>query len=175
MFESAIEADELVARIKDYEDFIQSAEAERDAFISHYQAKIDVAKTICDDKTKDARTEILLLTEQLKHFAEANLVGKSRSVKLPSGTLSFRKQPTRFFFDDLTSADAKSERLIDFVKHNAHQFLKVKVDESVDWEHFRRKLGFDESGQDVYFTDTGEIIDGLHAQILPDKFTVKTS
>lgn len=175
MCETAIEADELLERISEQKAIIDAAEAERDAFISRYEEKIEMAKALCDDKTKDARDEITLLTEQLKRYAEANLTGKKRSVQLPSGTLSFRKQQPRFFYDDLTSADAKSERLIDFVKHNAHEFLKVKVEEAVDWEHFRRKLSFDEGGQDVFYTETGEIIDGLHAQILPDKFTVKTS
>lgn len=172
MCETAIEADELLARISEQKAIIDAAEAERDAFIDHYQSKIEMAKALCGDKTKDARETIALLTEQLKRYAEANLTGKSRSVKLPSGTLSFRKQQPRFFYDDLTSADAKSERLIDFVKHNAHEFLKVKVEEAVDWEHFRRKLDFSEDGQDVVYTETGEIIDGLRAQMLPDTFKV---
>ena len=174
MCETAIEADELLERISEQKAIIDAAEAERDAFISRYEEKIEMAKALCDDKTKDARAEITLLTEQLKRYAEANLVGKSRSVKLPSGTLSFRKQQPRFFYDDLTQAGARNKRLIDFVKHSAHEFLKVKVDESVDWEHFMRQLDFSDDGQDVVYTATGEIIDGLRAQTLPDKFKVET-
>ena len=72
----------------------------------------------------------------------------------------------------MKEANAQDERLIHFVKHNAYSYLKVKVDESVDWAKFKRQLVIDDNGE-VSFKETGELIDGLHAQRLPDKFTVK--
>ena len=113
-----------------------------------------------------------LIEEQLKRYAEVHLPEGRKTVRLPSGTLSFTKQSPRYFFDDLKAAGGKDERLIKFVKHNAFDCLKVKVEESVDWKKFKSRLETSENG-DVYFADTGEIIGGLHAQFLPDKFKVE--
>lgn len=114
-----------------------------------------------------------MLTEQLRQFAQTQITDKRRSVKLPTGTLSFRKQPTRFFFVDGSEAHAKDPRLINFVKQYADAYLKVQTVESVDWANFKTKLVAD--GDNVIFADTGEILEDLHAQILPDKFMVNPS
>ena len=118
-------------------------------------------------------SQIAQLTEQLRRYAEIHLEDGKKSLNLPSGKLAFRKQAPRYFFDDLKEASSKDERLIRFVKHNAHEFLKVKVEESVDWLKFKSKLV--PNGADVFYEETGELIEGLHAQILPDKFTVTTT
>ena len=169
---TALEADELIDKIAIHEARIKFAEQERDAFIARYNEKISAARTICDDKCKSARESIAYLTELLRRFAEANVSDKKRSVSLPSGTLAFRKNSPRFFFDDLKEANSADERLIHFVKHNAADYLKVKVEESVDWAKFKAQLEVGDEGL-VSFKATGEVIDGLHAQIVPDSFTVK--
>lgn len=170
---TAIEADELLEKIAQHEAAIKAAEAERDAFVKHYEAKISAACALCDKVTSNARQSIASLTESLRRYAETRITDKKRSVSLPSGTLSFRKQSPRFFYDDLKEAGAHDERMIDFVKHNANEYLKVKVEESVDWVKFKTKLTTD--GETVCYSETGEIIEGLHVQQLPDKFTVKTA
>lgn len=172
MIETAIEADEVLERLKQLQAQIAAAESERDAFISHYEAKIDAAKQICADKTSEAREQIAIWTEALKQFAQANLPENKKSITLPTGTLQFRKSSPQFFYDDLKPANAQNERLIHFVKHNARDYLKVKIEETVDWAKFKSKLEISEGGE-VFIGDTGEIVDGLHAQILPDKFEVK--
>lgn len=173
MIDDKLQADDALERISNLEKFIADAQQEFDDFKRHFELKILAAEKIRDEKTKDAREQIALLTEGLRQFAQSQISGKVRSVKLPGGTLSFRKQPPKFFFSDLSEANSKDARLINFVKHNAHEFLKVKVEESVDWANFKTKLITD--GENVVFADTGEIIDDLHVQMLPDKFTVKTS
>ena len=171
---TAVEVDDLLAAIADFEKKIKSAESERDALIAHYQEKIFAAGKIFEDKTAQVKLEIASLTERLRRYAVANLPDNGRrSLVYPSGKLAFRKQPPKFFFDDLTEANGRDERIIHFVKHNAHRFLKVKVEESVDWAQFKTKLSY--TGDAVVYKETGEIIDGLHAHILPDKFTVTTS
>lgn len=170
-----IEADELLDEIAKHEATIKEAEKERDEFIAHYEKKISAAEHICEIATKEAREKIALITERLKRFAEVNVTDKRRSIPLASGTLAFRKQAPRFFFDISKDIDGTDERLIQFVKHNAHQYLKVKVTESVDWAKFKGKLIIDSDGSNVSYAETGEIIDGLCAQFLPDKFTVKLS
>lgn len=172
MIETAIQADETLEQIKNLQAQITAAEAERDEFKSYYEAKIANAEKICTDKTDTLRTEIALLTEELKRFAVNNLPDDRKSIALPTGTLQFSKTATRYFYDDLKPVSGTDERLIHFVKHNAHEFYKVQYTESVDWRAFKSKLKISDDG-DVYLGDTGEIIDGLRAQILPDKFEVK--
>lgn len=171
MIETAIEADEVLEQIKALEAQIKKAEAERDAFIVHYQSKIAAAQSICDAKCKAIREQIAQLTDDLRRYAEINLPADRKSIDLPSGTLKFRKQDPLYFYDELKPAE-QDERLLQFVKRNAHRYLKVKYAENVNWADFKRKLSVD--GDNVYFTDTGEVIDGLHAQLRPDKFTVMT-
>lgn len=173
MIETPIEADETIEQIKHLQEQIKSAEQERDAFKSHYQAKIAAAEQICTDKTDALRTEIALLTEELKRFAVANLPADRKTIALPTGTLQFRKSPTRYFYDDLKPAN-QDPRLISFVKHNAHEYYKVQYTESVDWAKFKANLKISDDG-DVYLEDTGEIIDGLRAQRLPDTFKVEVT
>lgn len=169
-----IEVDDLLERYAAINRVIASFEKKRDGFISHYQAKIAKAQEICESECKAAKIEMELITQQLKRYAQTQVTDKRRSVQLPSGTLSFRRQAPRFFFDDLKEAKANDERLIRFVKHNAHEYLKVKVEEAVDWSKFKSKLQVSNSGE-VFYSETGEFIEGLHAQLLPDSFTVKTS
>ncbi|MBR0061835.1 MAG: host-nuclease inhibitor Gam family protein [Selenomonadaceae bacterium] len=153
----------LTAQIKAYED-------ERDALIAHFKGKISVAENICDEQTREQREEIAALTEQLRRFATERVSDKKRSVKLPSGTLAFRKVQPKFYFDN-AEVNATSDRLIQFVKQNAPDFLKVKTVESADWANFKKQLVI--NGDNAFFKDTGEIVDGLTVQQFPDEFNVK--
>lgn len=172
MIETVIEADEALEKIKNLQEQIKSAEQERDEFKSYYEAKIANAEQICEQKTEAVRAEIAILTEELKRFAQANLPADKKSIALPTATLQFRKSSPQFFFDDLKPVSGTDARLIHFVKHNAHNFYQVKYTESVDWRAFKSKLKISDDGE-VYLEDTGEIIDGLRAQRLPDSFKVE--
>lgn len=167
---TVVEVEEMLDRISGYEEMIGFAEMERDALTAHYNSKIEAANEICEQKCKPWRAEIALLTEQLRQYAEDNTTDKRRSVKLPSGTLSFRKQAPRFYFDE-GEANAQNPALLKFVKANGSKYLKVE--ESVDWANLKPRLQC--IGDQVVYEETGEIIAGMKAQILPDKFTVKTS
>ena len=166
-----LDADELLEEYRQCEERIKAAETERDEFRALYEKKIERATDICDKLTVEERNRMAFITERLRQFATTHVTDKLRSVELPTGKLAFRKQPPKFFFDDLKEANGKDARLIDFVKHNAYDFLKVRVDETVDWLKFKSKLAIDEEGN-VFYKETGELINGLHAQTQPDKFTV---
>ena len=170
--ELAANADALLEEIETCEEKIKEAERECEALISRYNAKIYTAKELCEKKCRFARESIALLTEELRRYAETQVTGKKRSVQLPSGTLSFRKQEPKFFFDDLKEANAQDSRLIGFARQNAPEYLIAKVEESMDWAKFKHQLVIDDGGG-VSFKETGEIIEGLHAKLRPDKFTVK--
>ena len=92
-----IQADELLEQIAEYQAQIKAAEDERDEFIAHYEMKIASANDICEKATYQARQEIATLTEALRHFAEANLPAGRKSIKLPSGTLQFRRVEPKYF------------------------------------------------------------------------------
>lgn len=165
-----VEVEELLGQIAAYQEQLKSLEDKRDQLIAHYQEKIRAAETICDRESAQARVEIALLTEKLKRYAENNLEDGKKSIAFPSGKLAFRKQPTRFFFDDMQEARSTDERLIKFAKANAPEF--VKITETVAWDKLKQKLVVD--GEEVFYNATGELINGLRAQVQPDKFTVTT-
>lgn len=167
---TAVEVDEILETVADLESIIAAAQAERDNLIARYNEKITAAQIICEEKCKPARAEIALLTEKLRRYAEENTTGKHRSIQLPSGTIGFRRQAPRFYFDD-GEAGAQNKSLLAFVKANGGKYLKVE--ESVDWANLKPRLKL--IGDQVVYEDTGEVIGGLHAEIPPDKFTVKTS
>lgn len=153
------QADDLLEQIARYNAQIKAAEDERDEFIAHYEMKIASANDICDKATYQARQEIAVLTEALRRFAEANLPAGRKSIKLPSGTLQFRRQYPKYFING-REANAKSAELLDFAKANAPEY--VKTTEYVDW-----------SGLKKHLEETGEYVEGLEVQEYPDAFTVE--
>ena len=169
-----IQADELLEQIAEFEAKIKTAEDERDEFIAHYEAKISKARELCEKSTIPARQEIAVLTEVLRQYAAANLPENRKSIKLPSGTLSFCKKHPKFFIDG-REVDGKSKPLLDFAKTRAPDYLKTKVEEYVDWAGLKKLLTFGGDDGGVYFADTGELIDGLQVQTFPDDFTVDTN
>ena len=166
-----LEADDLLEKISALEEKIKAAEAERDDFIFHYEKKILSAKKLCDEATIPARREIAALTEVLRRFAAANLPEGRKSIELPGGKLSFSKNYPKFFIGG-QEVDGKSKALLDYAKINAPEYLKTKVEEYVDWSGFKKKLTFD--GDTVFYSETGEAVEGLSVQTFPDTFTVKT-
>ena len=168
---TVVDADAILEQIADIQAQIKICEGERDALINRYRGKITAAENICDDATKPLHEEIALLTEQLRRYAADHVSDKKRSVKLPSGTLAFRKVAPKFFFD-AQEVSGSNEQLIQFVKDNAPDFLKVKTVETADWANFKKQLVID--GDNVFLADTGELVNGLTVQQFPDEFTVKT-
>ena len=154
-----LQADELLEQIAELQVQIKAAEDERDEFIAHYQAKIERARDICAKATIEPRREIEVLTEALRRYAEANLSEGRKSIRLPSGTLSFHRQYPKYFIDG-RAANAQSPALLTFAKANAPEY--VKVTEYVDWSGLKRHL-----------QETGEYVEGLEVQEFPDAFTVK--
>lgn len=94
---------------------------------------------------KEYDFHIEYLTNILKPYAEEQIKGtKMKSFKLPSGRLQFRIS-TSYIKDD--------EKLLSYCQSNSPEYLK----NSVNWEAFKKKLNFDESGRAV--TSDGEVLD----------------
>ena len=168
---SVFEADEILEQIAALEAKIKAAEQERDTFVEIYRSKIMRAVELCEQKTVGDRQEIAILTEELRRFAAENLPENKKSISLPSGSMFFKKQCPKFYFNE-AEAGGGNEQLIEFCKTNAPEFVKQKIVETVDWAALKKRLSFDETG--VYFGDTGEMLVGWTVQEFPDKFTVTT-
>lgn len=169
---TVFEADEILVQIADLEAKIKEAEQERDAFIEIYQAKIMRVVELCEQKTVGDRQQIAILTEELRRFAAESLPENRKSIYLPSGSMSFKKQQPKFYIGE-TEVNGGNEQLLALCKVNAPEFVKQKVIETADWAELKKRLIIDDGK--VFFEDTGELIDGLTVQEFPDKFTVTTA
>ena len=167
-----IEAEQILTLIAEQKAQIAAEEKECQALIDFYCQKITRAQDICEKATREAKELVSYYTEQLREYAAENLVGKKRSVALPSGTLSFRKQSPKFYLNGKEFKN-NDERLITVVKQIAPEYIKVKTEEYTDWAKFKGKLLIVDDG--VVFEETGEFIPDMRGRIEPDKFTVTLS
>ena len=167
-----LEAEQILTLIVEQQAQIQAEEKERDALVDYYCQKITRAQDICEKNTREAKELVAYYTEQLRAYAAENVTEKKRSVPLPSGTLSFRKQSPKFYLDGKEFKN-NDERLIAVVKQVAPEYVKVKTEEYTDWAKFKGKLLIVDDG--VVFEETGEFIPDMRGKIEPDKFTVTLS
>ena len=165
------DVEEILQQIHDLEDEIKDAEEKRDDSISFHMNKIELAKRICETDTREQKEEIERLRYSLEVYYRENPPKRGKSIKFSGGTIAYRKQNPRFLFAD---EEVRSElpALVDFVRMYYPEYIKTK--ESVDWATFKTKLQVDDDNG-VVFAETGEIIDGLQVQTMPDKFTVTTN
>ena len=161
-----VDANELLEKIGEYAATIEKYESERDALIEKYQQKIYMAKEICERNCFQERAEIEILTEQLRRYATENLPKGKRSIELPNGRLAFKKQ-SRYSCNG-EAVNGQTQELIEFARKNAPQYLK-----KLAWSDFAKNLIAD--GEKVYYKETGELIEGLKFERMPDSFTVKTA
>lgn len=123
----------------------------------------------CEHDCEGVLAEIAVLESQLADYAANNLPDGKRSVQLQNGRIQFRKQPP-LITDADGNSPVKSKLVLQFVKNNAADCLKIE--ENINWAKLKSKLTVD--GDCVLFADTGEVIDGLHAQFVPDKCIIDT-
>ena len=161
------DVEEILQQIHDIDIEIAAETSKRDQSILFHRMKIERAKEICDTDTADARLKRSELAYQLEKYFNANPPTKTKTLKFSGGSFGYLKSSTKFFFNgEEVSSDNKN--LLDFAKRqNRHEFVKTK--EILDWAKLKNSIDFD--GREVFFKDTGEIIDGLHAQ---KTFSVKT-
>jgi hypothetical protein len=114
------------------------------------------------DNLKGLVTQKHYYEQILMDYAKRETVGKkSKSVKLPYGTLSLRKVAPKFIYDDAV--------LIEWAKNNAPSLITVKTTESVDKKEFK-SIGQIENGA---FKLAGEEVPGVQIVEQEDSFTVK--
>lgn len=162
------DVEDILQQIHDLDEDIAVETNKRDLSIAFHREKIDRAKEICDTATADARLKRAELSFKLERYFNANPPKKAKTLKFSGGSFGYLKSSTKFFFDG-EEVDANNKNLLDFTKKAGRQEF-VKNKETLDWAKLKTAIDFDDDG--VFFTDTGEIIDGLRAQ---KSFTVKTA
>ncbi len=133
--------------------------AEVDAFVERQIMQI---KAWREKKAESIGNDVMFFESLLKPYAAAQVEGKkSKSVKLPNGTLSFKKSAPNYTKDE--------GALLEFVKAEAPDCIKTK--ESVDWAEYKKRLHFADAGKLV--TDDGEVVPGVSYEQKEDSFIVK--
>lgn len=112
-------------------------------------------------ETENIADQIAFFESLLQPWAERELAeSKRRSIKLPQGTLGFRKSQPKF--------DRDEDKLLPWVKDNKPEHLVVR--ESVDWAGLKKRLTV---ANGIAITEEGEVVPGVTVTRVPDKFYVK--
>lgn len=133
---------------------------------------------LCDDEIRRNTEAINLFRKQrqdeldrkkfyfqsiLKEFAAKELDGKkTKTVKLPYGNLSFKKQQPKFIYED-------EDELKNIIRHIDPELIEIKTVEKVDKTKMK-KLGEIKDGK---FFLGGEEISSVKIEVLDDKFEIK--
>ena len=132
------------------------------------EMQINKIKQWQEQETRDNDSSISYFTSLLEPYAKSQLDGKKKTVKMPSGNVSFRSVSAGYFIAG-EKVDSKNETLINHIRQSAPEFLKVE--ESTDWAEFKKTLTLTSTGQII--TADGEILSFISAVEYPDSVSVK--
>lgn len=130
------------------------------------EMEIERIKTWQENENQSAEDSIAYFEGLLHDFmlGERVLDPKLKSIKLPHGTVRFRKQQPEYKRDDIG--------LIGWAKANNKVDL-IKVKESLDWATLKKDITVT-NGKAIY-NETGEIIEHVEIVEREDKFEVVTN
>lgn len=136
-----------------------------DQSVAFFKARIDEAKNIFEQDTKDLQDSVAILKAKLERYFNDNPPTKTKSLKFAGGSFGYNKAQTKYFLNG-AELNADNKDLLAIVDKD---YVKTKT--YVDWAKFKTKLTFDKPDE-VFIADTGELVAGLRAQRV---FAVKTS
>lgn len=126
-----------------------------------YCEKID---RFIESNTKGALSSISYLESLLRTFVEDQTRDKkTKTVKLPEGTLSLRSQRPKYVYDDA--------KLLNWLQENATEYVKVK--ETITPDKDKLKKIAEIQGDKLLFN--GTVIEGVDVIEQQDAFTIKPS
>ena len=149
--------------------------------IIRYENKIDAAKKLAklqierieswlQDVTTDNEQRIAYFAMVLQPYIEEQLAGgKTKTYKLPSGSVQLAKQAPEFEVG-VSKAGADTPELIEYAQLFAPELIKVKM--AVNWGELKKQLIVTESGHVVH-GQTGEVLPFIRGTIRPDKLNIK--
>lgn len=108
------------------------------------------------------------ITEKLRPYALDQLDGKKKTIKLPSGNISFKNVSTGYFING-EKVTGENQLLTEWAKEHAPDFIKVK--ETTNWADLRKTLVVAGTGKVI--NSDGEIMDFIAAVEYPDAISVK--
>lgn len=168
-----LEVDELLDRAACLQDEIDAEQQRLDAFIAHYNAKIEKAHENFTSATKTQREELAIITDRLDRWARKHITGKRRSVDLPSGKLTLTKQQPLFYLEG-ERVTGDNPALIELARRVNPGLIKTQTVETADWSTFKKLLALDDGGN-VCLEETGEVLADMRVELRPDKFDFKTA
>lgn len=167
---SITDVETILEQIHDLESEIAEAAKKRDESIAYFEGRIANVKKNFEVDTHLACFEMEKLKGVLERYIRDNPPKRGKSIKFGGGTLSLSKLQPRFYFAGKEIKNDMPE-LVDFIRDHTPEH--IKVEEKVDWAGLKKKLSIVEGS--VCYAPTGEAMEGFTAEILPDKFEVKTS
>lgn len=159
------DVENILLQIHNHEQTIAAEKIKCDQSVAFFKSRIDEAKNIFEQETTDARQEIEFLKAKLERYFNDNPPAKTKSLKFAGGSFGYNKAQTKFFLNG-NELNADNKDLLALV---GGDFIKTKA--YVDWAKFKAQLAFD-NPDEVFRSDTGELVDGLRAQKI---FSVKTN
>lgn len=148
--------------------------------IARYQHNIDAARALVEEQITrlndwqdqviaENQGQIEFFLALLRPYAEAKVAGgKSKTVSLPSGSISLRASSPAFLIgNDQVKAD--SPQLVEHVKKFAPDLLKIK--ETADWAELKKRLIVMMDGQVI--SPDGDVLVFMRGEIRPDTISVK--
>lgn len=160
-------ADFLIEEISKHQRAIESAKSVAESIVEARKASV---KKWLERTIEPEQAEIERLEPLLRSIVERRIGGSGKkSISLPSGRAGFRSVDPSFFFRG-EKADANNRLLVAEIAANGKSpFIKQKS--VLDWASMKKTLRIADDGS--VCTSDGELIDGLTAQINPDRFYVK--
>lgn len=151
--------------------------------IAKYEADIAEAKVLAEKRklqieawlkaiTEENDRQITFFTSLLEPYAKQQIIGKKRSIKLPTGTFGFKVQQPEFFRDD--------EKLVKWAEKNAAEYI-VK-NPTLKWAEFKSESNvfetFEETPEGIvkkltFIAPDGQVVPDIIVVERPDKFYVK--
>lgn len=113
-------------------------------------------------------SSIQYFTSLLEPYAKSQLNGKSKTVKMPSGSISFRAVSPEYVIAG-SKVDGNNIKLLEYIRQSDVEYLKIE--ESVNWTEYKKTLTLTSTGQII--TSDGEILGFMSALELPDSISVK--
>ena len=142
---------------------IRSRRAEIEELKKFAAAKKAQIDSWLEEQTDSLQDDIDFFEAKLKPFVADMLQGKkSKTMKFPCGSCSFKKTAPKFTKDE--------EVLTQWVLLNEKDYINTKY--SVNWADFKKTLQYAQDGKMI--TADGEVVPGVTYTVEEDSFTVKT-
>lgn len=170
--DSLSNADRAIKKIIAAQDAIRLKTKEANEMKKEPLEEINRVNGWLKEEIEKAQQDIDYFSAMLMPFVAEQIEGKKkRSIDLPSGRAGFKKGNTTFYYgNDKASKD--NQQLLEFLVDNSYtDYIKTEIIETVDWAGLKSSLAVTEDGN-VVIVDTGEILDLMHVEQEPDKFSV---